>query len=65
MPSVLWRFPPKPTAHWRWQVRWDVFNLLNATNFDVPNRVFGTSNFGRVFSAKSSSEMQLGLNLAF
>jgi hypothetical protein len=49
----------------RVEIRWDVFNALNKTNFDVPNRVFGTSNFGRVFSAKSPREMQLGLKLMF
>jgi hypothetical protein len=49
----------------RLEIRWDVFNALTRVNFDVPNRVYGTSNFGRVFSAKSPREMQLGLKLMF
>jgi hypothetical protein len=36
----------------RLELRWEIFNLLNSVNFDVPNRVFGTSNFGRIFSAQ-------------
>ena len=36
----------------RLQFRWEVFNLLNRVNFDVPNRVAFTPNFGRIFSAK-------------
>ena len=37
------------------EIRWDVFNTLNQANFDVPNRVFGTPNFGRIFSTKSAA----------
>jgi hypothetical protein len=47
------------------EFRWDIFNLLNRANFDLPNRTFGTPNFGRIFSAKSPREMQLGLRLSF
>ena len=47
------------------EVRWEVFNVLNRANFDLPNRIFGTPNFGRIFSAKSPREMQIGLRLAF
>jgi len=47
------------------EIRWDVFNALNKANFDVPNRVFGTANFGRIFSTKSPREMQVGLKLTF
>jgi Carboxypeptidase regulatory-like domain len=47
------------------EVRWEVFNVFNRANFDVPNRIFGSPNFGRIFSAKSPREMQLGLRLAF
>ena len=45
--------------------RWEIFNLLNRANFDVPNRVFGTPNFGRIFSAQNAREMQLGLRYSF
>jgi hypothetical protein len=47
------------------EFRWEVFNLLNRANFDLPNRTFGTPNFGRIFSAKSAREMQFGLRLIF
>ena len=47
------------------ELRWEVFNVLNRTNFDIPNRTFGTANFGRIFSAKPSREMQFGARLSF
>ena len=47
------------------EFRWEIFNLFNRVNFDLPNRVFGTPNFGRIFSARSPREMQFGLRFAF
>ena len=47
------------------QLRWEVFNLLNRTNFDVPNRVAFTPNFGRIFSAKPARQMQCGVKFLF
>jgi hypothetical protein len=47
------------------EFRWEVFNALNRVNFDLPNRIFGTPNFGRIFSAKSPREMQVGVKLSF
>ena len=47
------------------EFRWETFNLLNRTNFDLPDRIFGNANFGRIFSAKSPREMQFGLRLSF
>jgi hypothetical protein len=49
----------------RIQLRWDIFNLLNRTNFDVPNRVAFTGNFGRIFSARASRQMQFGVKVLF
>ena len=49
----------------RLEVRWELFNLFNRTNFDLPNRVFGSPNFGRIFGAKPAREMQLGLRFDF
>lgn len=49
----------------RLELRWDVFNALNKANFDVPNRIFGTPNFGRVFSAKAPREAQVSVKLTF
>jgi hypothetical protein len=47
------------------ELRWEVFNALNNTNFDLPNRVFGTANFGRIFSAKNPREMQFAAKFSF
>jgi len=49
----------------RLQFRWEIFNLLNRTNFDVPNRVAFTGNFGRIFSAKPPRQMQFGVKVLF
>jgi hypothetical protein len=49
----------------RLEFRWEIFNLFNRANFDLPNRTFGNANFGRIFSAKSPREMQFGLRLSF
>ena len=47
------------------EFRWEIFNLLNRTNFDVPNRIAFTQNFGRIFSADNQRQMQFGLKLIF
>jgi hypothetical protein len=47
------------------EFRWEIFNLLDRANFDLPNRIFGNPNFGRIFSAKNPREMQFGVRLAF
>ena len=47
------------------EFRWEIFNLFNRANFDLPNRIFGSPNFGRIFSAKNPREMQFGVRLAF
>ncbi len=49
----------------RFQFRWDVFNVLNRANFDVPNRTAFTPNFGRIFSAQPARQMQLGIKMLF
>jgi hypothetical protein len=49
----------------RLQLRWEIFNLLNRVNFNIPNRVAFTPNFGRIFSAKPAREMQFGVKLLF
>jgi hypothetical protein len=49
----------------RFELRWEVFNLLNRANFDLPNRTFGTPNVGRIFSAKAPREMQFGARVSF
>ena len=49
----------------RIEIRWEVFNLLNRANFDLPHRFFGSPNFGRVFSAANAREMQFGVRYSF
>lgn len=49
----------------RLEFRWEIFNLFNRTNFDVPNRIAFTPNFGRIFSADNPRQMQFGLKLIF
>jgi Carboxypeptidase regulatory-like domain len=47
------------------EFRWEIFNLLNRVNFDVPNRIAFTPNFGRIFSAGPARQMQVGVKLLF
>ncbi|MBL8232352.1 MAG: TonB-dependent receptor [Bryobacterales bacterium] len=43
-----------------------VYNLLNRTNFDLPERFADEpSTFGRIFSAKAPRQVQLGLRIGF
>jgi hypothetical protein len=47
------------------QFRFDVFNLLNRPNFNLPGRIFGSSNFGVISSAQDPRELQFALKLMF
>jgi hypothetical protein len=47
------------------ELRWEIFNLFNRTNFELPNRIFGSPDFGRISSAKNPREMQFGVRVAF
>jgi hypothetical protein len=47
------------------ELRWEVFNLFNHVNFDVPNRIAFTPNFGRIFAAGPARQMQIGIKLLF
>ena len=49
----------------RLEFRWEIFNVFNRANFDVPNRFFGSPNFGRILSAQHAREMQFGLRYSF
>ncbi len=49
----------------RIEIRWEMFNVLNRTNFDLPNRIAFTPNFGRIFSAQPPRQMQLGVRVLF
>jgi hypothetical protein len=49
----------------RLQVRAEAFNLLNRTNFDLPDNFFGSPTFGRILSAGSPRHIQFGARLMF
>ena len=67
MRAWTWRRPRHGTVAGGPQLefRWEIFNLFNRMNFNLPDRIFGTPNFGRIFSAKSPREMQFGAKLMF
>jgi len=45
------------------QFRAEFFNLLNHTNFDLPDLFLGSPTFGRISSAESPRRIQFGLKL--
>ena len=49
----------------RLQLRIEAFNLLNRTNFDLPDNFFGSPTFGQILSAGSPRRVQLGARLMF
>jgi outer membrane receptor protein involved in Fe transport len=52
-------------AEHRLQLRLEVFNALNNVNFLIPNRNFGTPQFGTVTAARDARSMQLGVKYLF
>ena len=49
----------------RMQLRFEVFNLFNQTNFDPPNATFGNPQFGVISSAGEAREIQFGIKVGF
>jgi hypothetical protein len=49
----------------RVQLRAEIFNLLNHTNFNAPNATFGNSQFGVISSAAEGREIQFGVKFVF
>jgi outer membrane receptor protein involved in Fe transport len=47
------------------QFRLEAFNLLNRTNFNLPDLFVGTPTFGRILSAQNPRHLQVGLKLLF
>jgi hypothetical protein len=49
----------------RLQLRAEAFNLLNRTNFDLPDNFFGSPTFGQILSAGAPRHIQFGARLMF
>jgi hypothetical protein len=49
----------------RFDVRAEVYNLLNRTNFNIPGFTLGAPDFGVISSARSPRTAQLGARLSF
>jgi len=47
------------------QLRLEGFNVLNQTNFLIPNRNADSPDFGKIFQAAAPRQMQLGVKFAF
>jgi hypothetical protein len=49
----------------RLQWRTEAYNVFNRPNFNIPNRIAFTPNFGKISSAQDSRQLQFALKLAF
>jgi hypothetical protein len=49
----------------KFQFRAEIFNVFNTVNYGNPNGVFGTTSFGRISSAGSMRQVQLGGKIFF
>ena len=56
---------PLGSSEWRLQLRAEAFNLLNRSNFHLPDAFVGSPTFGQVVSADSPRRCQFGVRLIF
>lgn len=56
---------PLGGSEWRLQLRAEAFNLLNRSNFHLPDAFVGSPTFGQVLSAESPRRCQFGVRLIF
>jgi hypothetical protein len=54
-----------PLGGVRLQGRFEVFNLFNTTNFDLPDGFLGSPTFGQILSAQAPRRIQLGIRALF
>ena len=54
-----------PVGASRLEFRWDIFNLLNTTNFGQPDGNISNVTAGVISSADDARSMQFGLRFAF
>jgi hypothetical protein len=54
-----------PLAGVRLQGRFEVFNLFNTANLDLPDAFFGSPTFGQILSAQAPRRMQVGVRAIF
>jgi hypothetical protein len=47
------------------ELRIQLFNAFNHTNFSIPNATVGTSSFGRIFGAGRSREIEIAVKYSF
>jgi hypothetical protein len=53
------------TERFRFQFRWETFNLFNHTNPNTVNTTQTSATFGRISGYRDPREMQFGFKLAF
>jgi Carboxypeptidase regulatory-like domain/TonB dependent receptor-like, beta-barrel len=54
-----------PIAEARLQLRFEMFNVFNNTNFDLPDPFLGSPTFGKILSAGSPRRIQFGVRAMF
>ncbi len=61
--SLLRKFPLAESLEMEW--RFEAFNILNHTNFNIPSNNFQSSTFGAVTSSHPARQLQFGLKFYF